>query len=1217
MDYITGIVISANKLGYRLVILFLLSVPISMLSFTLPIAYSQPIPAPSECRIGLVIDDSGSMIDQPGNDRNQLRYAGSRMFVDLLPNNDTLFALHFGTTTQEIFAARRIVTQNDRRDLKGKLANGSNLTSTQMGKAIKQARESYLQNAPESCKSLIVLSDGEPDQNDMATVRSEAQEFSKLNIPIYFILLGNKVSDEYPKELTTLTEGELFRIKNANQILEKFGKIFERIHPEYYLNTLTLNVGQDAASGIFSMSPEQEITELTAIVSTEAATDLPIIKNLTLDQINYLPSAGEFAPISGVQSTLENDRDVNALYQVVRIRGNRLKGQAEIEAKLNSNPNVLLIAKSRLQVRAVLPETSRENETRFWANKGLNPIGFEVRRDGQVVNDVNVFSFVNNQMASLSKRGLSQKGNLYWANVPAGSDLPVTVRLANDNSSAVQLSRTYNYTLANFAHPLDIKVKSPVATNVILTSDSRVEFELDASSDTRAGVGGIQPEVFITSPDASNDEAVQSFKLGYNAQTKSFKGLSQQFTKTGTYRYYIRYRTKDDNNQPVEQVLDDELRIDPSLQLNVTHPDFGPLTQIGQTLEFEVQLSTGLLDKRPEPPEPVLILRDANNKEVTPNVQFLGFLSVADEPPNGKNIKYKLKLKTPAGLASGKYQVQIRISSGNFKPVPDNFTISFEVTPPQLRMSSVPTSSFGVINNQQVISATFSFDPFLLDPTPDVALPEITAFDNKNQPLKVSSISGPEQNLVYSWTDVTSQNPNEAKRRTYKLLLSLNSNIQPGNYQMIVNFGAVNAYGLKPEPDRVSFSFEKKPATLELRPAAQDRTEFYFGTVWKAGLPGLWQFLPGGFDYKQITTDPAIINYQYASNPPELTYALQKISKEGNPQETKKIASQLTIRRASQANVGSDNQTLSTLELDPSEQLESGDYTAELVVMDKSGTTSAGVPVRFTVLPSWGEFFNRNWGRSVFYLILLALGLWLLLIMFRRLFRGDVLQGILLIDLGRATLDNYKKGYLVRTENGDNVRFVSDEKKVNESEKIATVKPLGKSWVLSVYPDSSNAYFTELDKPDAHLNSVTFFADATKEVKLHSDLTIILARKEGLATDEISQPEIEAENDPPTPPDSRRNRRTEPENVEPVSDSGFEEDDDLPRRRRRRSPGDEEDKPFQERPQQRRVEVEEEADVPRRRRHEEINAETSGLSLNNQANDDEEDTPRTRRRSNI
>lgn len=226
----------------------------------------------------IVIDNSGSMTGggtgQPGNDEGNLRYAATRMLVDVADDFDQIGVLCFGDESQQLLPLEQLGPQDTRgQKLKQATAGACSASGgTVMHEGVKQAT-AMLNANPAVRKYMLVLTDGVPniagstagyDPSETITALQEAQQQGIQIIPVGLYrdqLSQNGAAQDFLQRLRQLRL-EARTITDATELFAEFAEIYSAIKPDRYVALL----GPQAASEL-QVTQAQQVNRLVFVLS--------------------------------------------------------------------------------------------------------------------------------------------------------------------------------------------------------------------------------------------------------------------------------------------------------------------------------------------------------------------------------------------------------------------------------------------------------------------------------------------------------------------------------------------------------------------------------------------------------------------------------------------------------------------------------------------------------------------------------------------------------------------------------------------------------------------------------------------------------------------------------------------------------------------------------------------------------------------------------------
>lgn len=601
---------------------------------------------------GILIDDSTSMYQDvintetqgQGNDNKFVRYQGAKLYIDLATSDECLFGLRYGATTHQIKPRTKLNTEQKRADFSGGFneADKTRLASTKTGQVLKEARENYLTFPAEAVqptqKFVILLTDGQPDGDQATLIQTEKEAYKQAHIAIFVILLGSNVNEDFARDLASSTGGGYYWTRQlaaeskltvgpegeARFLVNAYIKIFELLHPAYYLTQLKMNRATDVATNHFKINAEQEVSELTVIASSnDKTTPTAIMPVLSKSGNNY--AAQSFA-----------NRTDQANFAVLRIQELPVAGDFDLQA--NSLADVFLLARTPLQARLVLPGTQsldqmNQPDCRIGGQPatrlgGSSPyfIAFQiVKATGDncvITNNKKVGLYVQGQPVQVNDFGASLNKSLLWARIAAvNGSVPTEISLEiapveiqeTAGLSALHLARTFRL------EPGTVSAKLALEPGAV-TTDQKPLIAFKAPGENQKGKGSAV--AYLLSPNGS--EILDEFRLSYNAQLDRYEGTGQKsLAGAGTYPYNILYVSSSDpatQERGAAFTTEGRLKITPGIDIN-SDPPSGSEIELGEKGEpFKITyiFKGSFMESLPTSiDKPVLISPDMSGDDIT------------------------------------------------------------------------------------------------------------------------------------------------------------------------------------------------------------------------------------------------------------------------------------------------------------------------------------------------------------------------------------------------------------------------------------------------------------------------------------------------------------------------------------------------------------------------------------------------------------------------
>lgn len=296
--------------------------------------------------IVLVIDDSGSMYGNSGNDNEGLRYAAARLLLDLALPGDRVAVVRYGNTAQvagmadscgltsfnnKIPSTCTLTDSDDLPLLKQSLAPPQpHLGSTCMQLGLELARQLLLNAADaERSQAVIFLTDGiftpadcggSQASTDLATI---VNRLIQDQVAVYPVLLGSGAATRFGQPAW-----HEFKATTAEDLFNTFSQVYAELQPNRYAVIL-----QPGALGrTLQTTPGQAVTKVSFVVRHEA------LKGLGLDGTT-VPLNGTL-PEGGTINLKPDERPDNPgspQYDIVTVAGNPVVGEWALDLRNGSN----------------------------------------------------------------------------------------------------------------------------------------------------------------------------------------------------------------------------------------------------------------------------------------------------------------------------------------------------------------------------------------------------------------------------------------------------------------------------------------------------------------------------------------------------------------------------------------------------------------------------------------------------------------------------------------------------------------------------------------------------------------------------------------------------------------------------------------------------------------------------------------------------------------
>lgn len=441
-------------------------------SIVLALAYALSFPStiamPSEQAVSsgnidwvLLIDESGSLArpasspkvaewgigaDSPDNRRayngGDVRLSVAKLIIDLADRGDKVAVVPFGTDILVKGRQLRSINNNqDRENLKRLVstAYSDDYDNTGYRNALSEALRILSQTPQSRQPAVVFLTDGRPtdgpaftkslrnpDIHDLGrSLTSEEraaylayliptlEQYSRLRIPVFPVLLGNYVDEIIAREIAVRTGGFVTQVTDASGLLRAYARIYARLRPDRYIDYL------DASQEIMTVStaPWQLVRQLTLVFEKTKDSE-PLIQDLVMR--DKFGSEHSLLGQSYGPDGAAIDRRNASHYEVFNIESNQpLVGDWYMNWRRDPTRAGLVIARSELAMRLVFPAGSQLQgfAIRFYSQQHSPLIGVEVLHQGNPIVDPQTMAYLilpgqGSAMVPMAARGLSLNDTL-------------------------------------------------------------------------------------------------------------------------------------------------------------------------------------------------------------------------------------------------------------------------------------------------------------------------------------------------------------------------------------------------------------------------------------------------------------------------------------------------------------------------------------------------------------------------------------------------------------------------------------------------------------------------------------------------------------------------------------------------------------------------------------------------------------------------------------
>jgi hypothetical protein len=302
-------------------------------------------PSPDHPALVIIVDNSDSMND---NDPTNLRYAATRLVLDVADDGDMVGVSCFGYQTAELVPLEPLGDRATRLEKAQRATRDTCSTNggTAMHTAIEQAITT-LDRSPATRKFILLLTDGvpnypgSPDYEPSKTLAA-LNSASRAGITVIPVALYTQQLDQYAQDfLTQLRALKLMpqTITRNIDLIALFAKIYSSLKPDLYVALLQSDISR------VQISQAQQVTQLRFVLPTDLA--------LT-DQNG--------AQISCTQAIEACQTDIQGQYQLLNIDQSRAVGMWQIAG----DQPAVVIARSNFQPSLAYPPGDDAQQTSYY-----------------------------------------------------------------------------------------------------------------------------------------------------------------------------------------------------------------------------------------------------------------------------------------------------------------------------------------------------------------------------------------------------------------------------------------------------------------------------------------------------------------------------------------------------------------------------------------------------------------------------------------------------------------------------------------------------------------------------------------------------------------------------------------------------------------------------------------------------------------------------------
>ncbi|GAB4199340.1 MAG: hypothetical protein OHK0022_19490 [Roseiflexaceae bacterium] len=214
--------------------------------------------------IMFVIDNSGSMTGEgsnTANDRGNLRYAATRLIMEVADSSDEIGVVCFGDTTTPILSLAPLGDDTNRRSKIAQITEARCGASggTNMGPAINEAR-SILEGSAAQHKYLLLLTDGAPTDERETTQALVDLRNSPADITLVLAVLNPSGVGNFTDAVESYFQIRARQIPDDSALLRSFASIYADLKPDRYVDVLA------SGSPALTVSGAQEVNRMVLVL---------------------------------------------------------------------------------------------------------------------------------------------------------------------------------------------------------------------------------------------------------------------------------------------------------------------------------------------------------------------------------------------------------------------------------------------------------------------------------------------------------------------------------------------------------------------------------------------------------------------------------------------------------------------------------------------------------------------------------------------------------------------------------------------------------------------------------------------------------------------------------------------------------------------------------------------------------------------------------------
>lgn len=867
----------------------------------------------------IVMDNSGSMDNEEFGeaDPTGLRYDAAKMLIDLLSPEDRIGLVQFSDAATPLVEALKLLdTVEQRTTLKDVIQEADNEDPgnlTNYGVALAAAYE-LLNDDSRNQRAVIFLTDGLPSdmqdgngQVDTAKLDAALAPFKQTNIPVYLLLLENKlfeqIQDRVPLVLDRFetTGASAVQLSQPIDTARAFAYLITQLQPSTYLDLLTGDP-ETATTTRFALysSADQAVSQASFVfvpqVPQSAFSATPLLEPSNSQRLEAPPDPN----YSVVKYESTDNRPLEGDWQF-SVNGQQVQGFAFV--------------RSDVRLELVYPQATAEGHRYYARDQPLftaaRPQGSVIGPDSRMVIRIlpgkDCFVLPAGETGTvypLTARGLSTDASLFWGIIPpVTGDVAVVLEFQ-------QLDRPLRLTRCAVIR------RGPGIDGALtilhpLPADPLQEGKIPLGVAIPNGVSWEQPTAFVESP-AGNVESV-SLEGG--------SGAAQNVEQAGTYT--VRYLATGgaEAEQPVTLFAETQYVVVRSISGGESI-ELGPINALNSPLQTPIQVEAQFVTQQDTLTFQVLSIQNKTTGEtVDPAAIEVDLCAQPDILPGVLSCSISI-LPNPS-LAQGEYEIEVGITVANVEggPGPQPITIGFERPASALVNQGVTddNESNTITPENQSLHHLLDFAPRLWagDPHLTASFISLRSLDDRR------TLPEPGRYLTLDLIPPVDESTYE-----YELVMQDTGELPEGDYEARIRL-VPEAEGLLVEPDEYSYTFNKRNAYVEISTLISAEPLSYQSTIWAlprsinaviSRIPLLRDWYPARIAY------PVTLSTHYFPNEPVLPPAtVLSISNETGTVQSGALQPAWQIDRAR-----GEEQYEGQMVLSAVEAIEAGDYNVRL-----------------------------------------------------------------------------------------------------------------------------------------------------------------------------------------------------------------------------------------------------------------------------------------------